>query len=308
MVHAHFENFIQLVTAFLSLIFRSEYFISFHSIISLLTVEEYRKRKGSIKQIILRLYYRFLIAVSKNVLCVSNAIKNQFITFSGSESEKIQCLYLGVNIKLVTNSKRELRSVLSLPSDNILLCNVSAIDPVKGLDILINAVGILKTHYGLTNFKCCHIGGLRSETDENISYQQELFRQVKGQKLENEFLWLGHRNDIDSILSVFDIYVHPSRMEGLGVAIMEACTHSLPVVGTRVGGIPEIVHHNENGFLFSPESAEELAGYLNQLIKDKELCVKMGNESFRIAEEKFNIEKQTKLLADRYILALNSKL
>jgi glycosyltransferase involved in cell wall biosynthesis len=306
-VHAHFENFIQLLTAVLSLIFRSKYFISFHSLLSLMTIKEYRKKKGLVKQVVLKSYYRFIIAVSENVFCISNAIKSQFSSFSGSKSEKIQCLYLGVKLKPNKHSKTKLRSFLSLPEDSVLLCNVSAIEHIKGLDILLKAVYILKKQYNLSDFKCCHIGGLRSEIIKNVYYRDILLQQVKELNLENEILWLGHRNDINEILSAFDIYVHPSRLEGLSVSIMEACSQSLPAVGARVGGIPEIIHHDNNGFLFSAESAEELAAFLNELINDKELREKMGKESFKLVEENFNIETQTKLLANNYLASLKTK-
>jgi glycosyltransferase involved in cell wall biosynthesis len=301
-VHAHFVNFIQLLTAVLSLFFGSKYFISFHSTISLLSVSEFRKEKGVIKQLLLKLYYRFLLAISYNVLCVSNAIKTQFISFSGSNSAKVRCLYLGVDVQPNIKSKKQLRTFLSLPEDAVIVCNVSAIEYIKGLDILIKAIYTVKQQFHHTNFKCCHIGGLRTETKENILYQKELMQQVKELHLENDFLWLGPRNDIIEILSAFDIYVHPSRMEGLGVAIMEACTQSLPIVGTRIGGIPEIIHQDINGFLFSPESSEELANFLNELILNKTLRKRMGMESLRIVEENFNIEKQIKLLVDIYMI------
>ena len=299
-VHAHFMNFIQLITAFLSWLFAAKYFISFHSTISLLTFNEYRREKGLPKQLLLRFYYRFLLLRSKNVFCISDAIKNQFSSFSGSKSLKIKRLNLGVSLHSNNQSKTQIRSFLALPEDKILLCNVSAIEYIKGLDILIKAIGILKYKIKLTNFIFCHIGGLRSDTNESILYREELYSQVKELKLENEFLWLGQRNDIDKILSAFDIYVHPSRMEGLPVSIMEACTHSLPVVGTRVGGIPEIIHHELNGFLFSLESSEELAGFLNQLIVKKDLRVKMGKESFKIVEQSYNVSNQTKQLVNFY--------
>ena len=61
-VHAHFVNFIQLLVAILSLIFGARCFITFHSVISLLSVDEYRREKGVLKQSLLRLFYRFLIA------------------------------------------------------------------------------------------------------------------------------------------------------------------------------------------------------------------------------------------------------
>ena len=303
-VHAHFVNFIQLLVAILSFIFGARYFITFHSVISLLSVDDYRKKKGILKQSVLKFYYKFLIAVSQKVLCVSIAIENQFRAFSCSNSKKIQSLYLGVKVQPNIKSKKQLRNFLSLPENAVLLCNVSAIEYIKGLDILIGAVDILKYKYNLPNFKCCHIGGLRSETDENKLYREELFQLVKKLHLENEFIWMDHRDDIDEILSAFDILVHPSRSEGLPVAIMEACAQSLPAVGTCVGGIPEIIKQDNNGYLFSLGSTEELADFLDDLIRDRELREIMGNESLRIVEENFNIEKQTKLLFEHYAVVL----
>jgi glycosyltransferase involved in cell wall biosynthesis len=295
-VHAHFENYIQLITAILSLIFGSRYFITFHSTISLLSMSEYIREKGMAKGLLLRLYYKFLIAASSKILCVSNAIKEQFIAFSGSDSSKIQSLYLGVKIHPDIKSKIRIRAALSFTDETVLLCNVSAIEPIKGLNILIKAVWILKMKYNLSNFKCCHIGGLRAENNNNISYREKLFLQVKELQIENEFKWFGQRNDIDEILSAFDIYVHPSRMEGVPVAIMEACAQSLPIVGSRVGGIPEIVKNDQNGFLFLSESPEDLALFLNKLITNSELRKRMGAESLRIVKENFNTIKQTKEL------------
>ena len=85
---------------------------------------------------------------------------------------------------------------------------------------------------------------------------------------------------------------------------MEACAQSLPIVGTRVGGIPEIIEQDKNGYLFSPESTEELVDFLNDLILNRELCDRMGEESLRIVGGNFNIEKQTQLLFEHYSAAL----
>jgi glycosyltransferase involved in cell wall biosynthesis len=300
-VHAHFDNFTQLATALLSILFASRYYISFHSTISLLTIKEYKKRKGLLKFTLLKIYYRFLILTANNIICVSYAIQNQFRQFSGSQSPKIQSLYLGVNIPLLNRSKGEIRTTLALPSDEILLVNVSAIEHIKGLDILLKSVQILKNKYQLDNFRCYHIGGIRTEAYENILYRNKLVEEIKKQQLENIFISLGSRNDINEILSAFDIYVQPSRREGIPVAVMEACAHALPVVGTRIGGIPEIIDHGKNGFLFLAESAEEMADYLNLLIKENGLRARFGSESYNIFSEQFNSEKQTESLVYLYL-------
>jgi glycosyltransferase involved in cell wall biosynthesis len=300
-VHVHFENFIQFLAAILSVIFRSKYFITFHSTISKLSITEYPKKKGISKLIILRLYYKTLIAVSQHVFCVSQAIKKQFHEYSASASKKIQCLYLGVQVNFDKKLRVDLRSFLSLPQDDILLCNISAIEPIKGIDVIIKAVYLLKNKYKISGFKFYHIGGLRNESEEGRAYEKEIRELVHELKIENEFIWMGHRNDINEILSSFDIYVHPSRMEGLGLALMEAGSHSFPLIGSNVGGIPEIVHHEENGFLFPLESSEILAEYLKELIENPSLRKIFGKASFDTVYENFNIENQTLKLLAHYL-------
>ena len=105
LVHAHFENFILLITSILSLIFRSKFFVSFHSSISRIPYKDYQKKKGLIKLVFLKIYFKFLIAVSENVICVSNAVKSQFHSFSSSNSDKILCLFLGVKLQQSLKSK-----------------------------------------------------------------------------------------------------------------------------------------------------------------------------------------------------------
>jgi glycosyltransferase involved in cell wall biosynthesis len=303
-VHSHFENYIQLTTAIFSKLYGAQFFITFHSTISLLSLDEYVKAKGLIKQRLLKFYYRFLIRVSANVFCVSGAIKTQFCLFSRSNSNKIKCLYLGVVLKPIIKSKEEIRDKLSLPNNKVLFCNVSAFEYIKGIDILINAIQILKERYQLTEFLFYHIGGLRRESVENVSYRQSLYDQAKKLNVGNNIVWMGHRNDIEEILYAFDIYVHPSRMEGLPVSIMEACSNALPVIGTDIGGIPEIVFNNRNGLLFECESADELAEKIKKLLQSKSERDRFGEESRIIAEELFNIKTQTKVLVDNYLQAL----
>ena len=64
----------------------------------------------------------------------------------------------------------------------------------------------------------------------------------------------GFDSEIRSVLHCFDFLVHPAEKEGLGIALLEAASLQLPIVATRVGGIPEIVHDNVNGLLVQPQS------------------------------------------------------
>lgn len=89
-------------------------------------------------------------------------------------------------------------------------------------------------------------------------------------KIESKVSFVGFQKDVYRYLSGMDIFVLPSRTEGLPIAIMEAMVWGLPVVASRVGGIPEIVDDQVTGILFEPGSLDELRRALAQLIEDPE--------------------------------------
>ena len=88
-----------------------------------------------------------------------------------------------------------------------------------------------------------------------------------------------------------DIFVAPSRYESFGLIFIEAMASGKPVIGTRVGGIPEIIIEGQNGLLFTNENTKELQVALSKLITDKPLRERMGKESKKLIETKFNSEK-----------------
>lgn len=110
---------------------------------------------------------------------------------------------------------------------------------------------------------------------------------------------MGIRNDINDILNISDIYLQPSRTEGLSLSIMEALNYSLPVIGTRVGGIPEIVHEGENGYLFEKENVEELADRIEILVNNREVREMMGRKS-KVISSRFTLADGVEKLASIY--------
>jgi L-malate glycosyltransferase len=306
-VHAHFENIVQLSSVLISVFFKSCCFISFHSLLSPYSVKEYRVHKGAVKATLLRFYYRLLILLSERVICVSKAVEEQFIGFSGKESRKVIRQYLGIEIRVRKEDKDKIRQRLSLPTEDILICNVSAYEYIKGIDILIMALNHFKNKYPGHKFICCHLGGVRSDSPENQKYIEDTKKLVIKSGLQDEFIWMGQRDDIPDILGGFDIYIHPSRREGLPVSAMEAAASRLPLIGSEAGGIPEIVRNGINGYLFNSEDYETLAYCLYIMITDKETRLKMSEESIRIAESEFNVDIQTNKMAELYLLFIRNK-
>jgi glycosyltransferase involved in cell wall biosynthesis len=85
------------------------------------------------------------------------------------------------------------------------------------------------------------------------------------------------------LLSVCDVYILPSYNEGLPIAILEAMSYGMPIISTTVGGIPEVVSNNENGFLITPGDKQQMYEYIAYFIEHPQEIERMGRKSFAIA-------------------------
>lgn len=95
-----------------------------------------------------------------------------------------------------------------------------------------------------------------------------------------------------------DIFVYPSYHEGVPMAVLEAMASGLPIIATRVGGLPDLVH--ENGFLIDPGHPDQLAGAIDRLAKDSRKRLEMQSNSYQVVFERFNINRHISDLVEIY--------
>jgi glycosyltransferase involved in cell wall biosynthesis len=110
----------------------------------------------------------------------------------------------------------------------------------------------------------------------------------------------GARSDVPALLASADIFVLSSRWEGLPLAIIEAMMAGLPVVATRVGGVPELVVDGTTGLLVPPSNAAALAAALRRLLGDGELARRMGAAGRRKALQEFSLDRMLRETSDLY--------
>ena len=138
--------------------------------------------------------------------------------------------------------------------------------------------------------------------------RQTLENQVKQNGLSDRVTFLGH---IPNRLAPLyytraDIYAQPSiidkhgNTEGLGIALLEAMACETPCVGSRTGGIPEIIIDGKNGFLVEPADSLQLAEMISILLKDKDLRIRMGKQGRRFVEDNYSWEAKAKDLVEIY--------
>jgi glycosyltransferase involved in cell wall biosynthesis len=176
-------------------------------------------------------------------------------------------------------------------ADQILIGTFGRFSSVKGYHILIEAMAHLKQKS--LNIKLVLVG--------QGSEQQSLQRQVRQLRLSDDIRFETKADQFESTLSSLDIFCAPSLQEGLGLSILEAMQRGMPIVASNVGGIPELIKHEETGLLVSPGSALDLANALDRLVSNPELRYRLGKQAKRYVEKSFPLKRmidETRMVYD----------
>jgi glycosyltransferase involved in cell wall biosynthesis len=185
-------------------------------------------------------------------------------------SEKVHVCPNGIEEKITYSIRNEKNSAPVILFFSNLIAS-------KGVFILLQACAILKGRG--VSFNCYFIG---EEGDLSSADFQE---RVVGMKLTEEVKYLGPRygEEKEEIFSIADIFAFPTfyQKETFGLVNLEAMKHSLPVVSTYEGGIPDIVENGVTGFLVPQRNVESLADKLEILLKDPSLRHQMGEQGRR---------------------------
>lgn len=204
---------------------------------------------------------------------------------SKCSNKNTSVIYNPVEIKLINEIKRDNQCI------NLLF--MGRIEQRKGFFDLIEAAKLISNPD--IKIKVYGDGEINKAKklvkDNNLSQIVEIFGWISGDK-------------VSEVYNNADIVVLPSYNEGLPMTLLEAAAYGLPIISTPVGGIPDIVTDGVNGFLIQPGDYKALAEKIKILANDKELRKGMGQESYKIACEKFDTNK----VVDNLISIYNSLL
>jgi glycosyltransferase involved in cell wall biosynthesis len=101
--------------------------------------------------------------------------------------------------------------------------------------------------------------------------------------------WVS-RQEVAAFYRQADVFLFPSHSEGLPNAVLEAMSHSLPVVVTAVGAMPDVIAHGDSGFLTEVGNVHAMAGHIRHLLRDRELADRVGRQGRMVVERNFDIE------------------
>lgn len=168
-------------------------------------------------------------------------------------------------------ARRALRHELGLAAEDTIVAFTGQISAIKGIWEFIDAAAILvgrgvPATFAILGDDLRGKGALRREAERAVTERQ------LGQRVR----FLGFRPDAPRLIAAFDVVAVPSHVEPLGNATLEAMAAGRPVVGSRVGGIPEMVVDGVTGLLVPPGNAAELAGALEGMVRDPERIRSFG--------------------------------
>jgi len=187
----------------------------------------------------------------------------------------------------------EARARLGVPDDGPVVSYVGKLVPRKGVDHLIEAMGILaRRPGGAPRLVLAGIGELR----------EGLERRAAELGVADRLHWLGKvpHDEVGWAMSSGDVFVLPSLSEGLPTVVCEAMNCALPVVATAVDGTPEAVRDGETGLLVPARDPEALAAALGRLLDDAELRGRMGEAALRIGREEYTWAANAKRMSAIY--------
>jgi glycosyltransferase involved in cell wall biosynthesis len=163
----------------------------------------------------------------------------------------------------------------SRPEGVVTLGFLARLVDVKGPLDLLEAMARLAARYPRVRLVMVGDGPLRPVVEERI----------RALDLQDRVDLLGRLEDPVPALHGFDVFVMPSHNEGMGRAAVEAMAAGLPVVATRVGGLPDVVQDGLTGLVIPPRDPEALAAALTRLLDDEALRARMGQAGLARAEE-----------------------
>ncbi|MDB4777968.1 glycosyltransferase [bacterium] len=203
----------------------------------------------------------------QKMICVSNSLLG-YMKEIGHPEEKLRVVQNGVPIVEDLPSR-------SAPSSPWTIGTMALFRPRKGTEVLLDAMAELK-------LRGCDIQLRAVGPFETPEYKTEILYRAQKLGLQDSITWTGFKKDINHQLEQMDLFVLPSLYgEGLPMVVLESMACGVPVVASRVEGIPEAIRDEVDGLIFEPGDASDLADKLQALIESKDRWQPMSQSALQ---------------------------
>ena len=236
-----------------------------------------------------------------NYIQVISSYLRDFVKRRGATAP-IEIIPNGVDLELfktkyTVGELKAMRANLGL-QDEYVIVTTSRLVYKNGIDVLIKAVAELKNK--MLNVKCLIIG--------DGPKRKALQKLVVKCQLSNVVMFLGQipQRDLPLYLKISDVFVRPSRSEGLGSSFLEAMAAGLPVIGTPVGGITDFLKDGQTGLYAKVDDPKDLAEKIRRLLVNPELRKELIKNGQALAQENYSWNRIARLFKNIFDKLINT--
>jgi L-malate glycosyltransferase len=236
--------------------------------------------------------------MNQAVIAVSGAVQEEILASRAGQRvrDRLRVVRNGIS---VDEAEREARAQSQLWAEPVVRYpaygTVSHLRLSKGVDVLLRASLLVRKELPAAT-------GYVVGTGEDAAFLDGERRAINA-----PVQFLGTRHDARGLMDAFDVFVLPSRVEGLPVALLEAMALRKPIVATRAGGIPEALTDGESGLLVDIGDEVGLAAAVVTLLRDPALARRLGARARQVVQERFSAQTMAHSYLDVYTAVLEEK-
>ncbi len=238
-----------------------------------------------------RAWHPWLEAVTSPLVdvevCVGASVR-EFMADAGVPEGKLAVIENGVDLAGVDRAPATPRDEVPVPDGVPFLLTVARLHAQKGLDVLLQAASLLRKR----PFRWV-VAGEGRERDALLSEARRLH-------VDDVVRLPGFRADAIGLMKACDVFVLPSRWEGLPIVLLEAMAAGRPVIATRVGGNTDLVVDGETGLLVPPEDPAALAAAIERLLADPALSARIAARGQAMVRERYSVERMVRSHEELY--------
>jgi glycosyltransferase involved in cell wall biosynthesis len=247
--------------------------------------------------------HRALRRWATRVVALSGAQWDRYIQDGIFARSMLEVIHQGVEVADVLAPQEELeasrtwlRELTSFPRGVQMSVTIADLDDWEsGVDVLLWAIPRVVATHKQARFVIIGEG----------KHHGEFERRVRARGLNKFIAWLDRDVDVRRVLAGGDLFIHPSLRDPFPIAALKAMAAGLPVVGTRVGGVPEIIGNSEVGRLVPRGGADAMADAVNEILRDPTVLVGMRKAAHARAKSHFDLEGWVNRLTNMYRTVLD---
>jgi glycosyltransferase involved in cell wall biosynthesis len=240
---------------------------------------------GPVRSLFFRLLERWLARGTTALVAVSPQVRDDLVALGVAPAERFVVVRLGIElderVAPELNGRAETRRYLGISGDRFAVGWIGRMTAVKRTDDVLIAFKRLRDS-GIDAVLC-----MVGDGPDRVLLE----RRARELGVTRDMLFLGYQEDVAPFYAAFDALVLPSENEGTPVSVIEALAAELPVVATRVGGVPDVVTDGEDGFLVEAGATDDLAERLGRLARDPQLRSRMGKKGRERVLPRYAVER-----------------